>query len=184
MQRSGFFFMAAPVRGHDPRHSQRATQEGRCPRPRGVRWPKKWCLRQLSCRWPDCGLVFYICNSCYRRQAYCGDIRAGIKRGGNSCGSPTSATGGPRKRGSITATANGSTGERCRLKVRDRSYFRRQWHIGQDRGASREKREGARRWRNDLQDRPRFERLPRRRPARLHAVRARRARGSKADPAQ
>ena len=29
-------------------------------------------LRQLSCRWPDCGLVFYICNSCYRRQAYCG----------------------------------------------------------------------------------------------------------------
>ena len=30
-------------------------------------------LRQLFCRWPHCGLVFYICNSCYRRQVYCGD---------------------------------------------------------------------------------------------------------------
>ena len=33
---------------------------------------KEVVLRQLTCRWPDCGLVFYICNSCYRRQAYCG----------------------------------------------------------------------------------------------------------------
>ena len=30
-------------------------------------------LRQLSCRGAGCGLVFYICNSCYRRQGYCGD---------------------------------------------------------------------------------------------------------------
>ena len=30
-------------------------------------------LRQLSCRWPGCGLVFYICNSCYRGHRYCGD---------------------------------------------------------------------------------------------------------------
>ena len=30
-------------------------------------------LRQLTCRWPDCGLVFYICSSCYRGQVYCGD---------------------------------------------------------------------------------------------------------------
>ena len=30
-------------------------------------------LRRLSCRWPGCGLVFYICNSCYRGQAYCGE---------------------------------------------------------------------------------------------------------------
>ena len=29
-------------------------------------------LRQLYCHWPGCGLVFYICNACYRRQAYCG----------------------------------------------------------------------------------------------------------------
>ena len=35
---------------------------------------KEVVLRQLTCRWPDCGLVFYICNSCYRRQCYCGDI--------------------------------------------------------------------------------------------------------------
>ena len=34
---------------------------------------RKVVLRRLTCRWPDCGLVFYICNSCYRRQAYCGD---------------------------------------------------------------------------------------------------------------
>ena len=30
-------------------------------------------LRRLTCRWPGCGLVFYICSSCYRRQVYCGD---------------------------------------------------------------------------------------------------------------
>ena len=30
-------------------------------------------LRQLFCRWPGCGLVFYICNSCYRGHRYCGD---------------------------------------------------------------------------------------------------------------
>ena len=35
---------------------------------------KEVVLRRLTCRWPDCGLVFYICNSCYRRQAYCGDV--------------------------------------------------------------------------------------------------------------
>ena len=35
---------------------------------------KEVVLRELSCRWPGCGLVFYICNSCYRRQAYCGDM--------------------------------------------------------------------------------------------------------------
>jgi len=35
---------------------------------------KEVVLRQLTCGWPDCRLVFYICNSCYRRQAYCGDV--------------------------------------------------------------------------------------------------------------
>ena len=30
-------------------------------------------LRQLSCRRPGCGLVFYICSSCYRGHRYCGD---------------------------------------------------------------------------------------------------------------
>ena len=35
---------------------------------------RKVVLRQLTCRWPDCGLVFYICNSCYRGHRYCGDI--------------------------------------------------------------------------------------------------------------
>ena len=34
---------------------------------------RKVVLRQLTCRWPDCGLVFYICNSCYRGHRYCGD---------------------------------------------------------------------------------------------------------------
>ena len=34
---------------------------------------KEVVLRRLTCRWPDCGLVFYICNSCYRGQVYCGD---------------------------------------------------------------------------------------------------------------
>ena len=29
-------------------------------------------LRRLICRWPGCGLVFYICNSCYRGHRYCG----------------------------------------------------------------------------------------------------------------
>ena len=33
---------------------------------------KEVVLRQLSCRWPDCGLVFYICNSCFRGHRYCG----------------------------------------------------------------------------------------------------------------
>ena len=28
---------------------------------------------KLFCRGADCGAVFYICGSCYRRQAYCGD---------------------------------------------------------------------------------------------------------------
>ena len=30
-------------------------------------------LRQLFCGGAGCGLVFYICSSCYRRQVYCGD---------------------------------------------------------------------------------------------------------------
>ena len=30
-------------------------------------------LRQLFCGGSGCGLVFYICSSCYRRQVYCGD---------------------------------------------------------------------------------------------------------------
>ena len=29
-------------------------------------------LRRLTCNWPGCGLVFYICNSCYRGHRYCG----------------------------------------------------------------------------------------------------------------
>ena len=29
-------------------------------------------LRRLTCRWPDCGATFYICNSCYRGHRYCG----------------------------------------------------------------------------------------------------------------
>ena len=29
-------------------------------------------LRQLTCCWPDCGATFYICNSCYRGHRYCG----------------------------------------------------------------------------------------------------------------
>ena len=33
---------------------------------------KEVVLRRLTCNWPDCGLVFYICNSCYRGQVYCG----------------------------------------------------------------------------------------------------------------
>ncbi len=30
-------------------------------------------LRRLFCRGPGCGAIFYICRSCYRGQAYCGD---------------------------------------------------------------------------------------------------------------
>ena len=33
---------------------------------------KEVVLRRLTCHWPDCGLVFYICNSCYRGHRYCG----------------------------------------------------------------------------------------------------------------
>lgn len=29
--------------------------------------------RQLFCRGPGCGAMFYICRSCYRGQVYCGD---------------------------------------------------------------------------------------------------------------
>ena len=29
--------------------------------------------RQLFCRGPGCGVMFYICNSCYRGQVYCRD---------------------------------------------------------------------------------------------------------------
>ena len=30
-------------------------------------------LRQLFCRGTDCGEMFFICQSCYRGQVYCGD---------------------------------------------------------------------------------------------------------------
>ena len=30
-------------------------------------------LRRLFCRGSGCGAMFYICNSCYRGQVYCGD---------------------------------------------------------------------------------------------------------------
>ena len=30
-------------------------------------------LRQLFCRGTDCGVMFFICQSCYRGQVYCGD---------------------------------------------------------------------------------------------------------------
>ena len=29
--------------------------------------------RELSCQGSGCGVMFYICGSCYRGQAYCGD---------------------------------------------------------------------------------------------------------------
>ena len=31
-------------------------------------------FRQLFCRAVDCGVMFFICHSCYRGQAYCGDV--------------------------------------------------------------------------------------------------------------
>ncbi len=31
-------------------------------------------LRQLFCRGLDCGVMFFICRSCYRGQVYCGDV--------------------------------------------------------------------------------------------------------------
>ena len=34
---------------------------------------KEVVLRQLFCGGAGCGLMFYICSSCYRRQVYCGD---------------------------------------------------------------------------------------------------------------
>ena len=62
-------------------------------------------LRQLSCRWPGCGLVFYICNSCYRGHRYCGD-RCRKKEREQRRG-PTSDTSKAGRDGSITATGNG-----------------------------------------------------------------------------
>ena len=38
---------------------------------RGVASKVLW--RQLFCRGPGCGAMFYICRSCYRGQVYCGD---------------------------------------------------------------------------------------------------------------
>ena len=34
---------------------------------------KEVVFRQLFCRGSGCGVMFYICGSCYRGQAYCGD---------------------------------------------------------------------------------------------------------------
>ncbi len=34
---------------------------------------REFVLRQLFCRGSDCGVMFFICRSCYRGQVYCGD---------------------------------------------------------------------------------------------------------------
>ena len=45
---------------------------------RGVASKLLW--RQLFCRGPGCGAMFYICRSCYRGQVYCGDCANGSSR--------------------------------------------------------------------------------------------------------
>ena len=47
-------------------------------------------LRQLFCRGSDCGVMFFICRSCYRGQVYCGDgcrhrMRREQRRRANRC---------------------------------------------------------------------------------------------------
>ena len=65
---------------------------------------------QLFCRGSGCGVMFYICHSCYRGQVYCGErCRPDERR--NKMRPPTGNTRTARKDGSITGTGNGSTGK-------------------------------------------------------------------------
>ena len=95
-------------------------------------------LRQLTCRWPDCGLVFYICNSCYRGHRLLRGHLPKESADGNSGGEPTIRyqLESPEVLRRSPCQRQREYRERCRLKARERSYFRRQWPIGQHRGAS------------------------------------------------
>ena len=114
-------------------------------------------LRRLSCRWPGCGLVFYICSSCYRGHRYCGDrcrkkARREQRRRANQR-HQQSREGRLDHRDRQRAYR-----ERCRRRVTD--------HTSAGKGRSGKIVESARETgrstplAEELQDRTRFERLP------------------------
>ena len=114
-------------------------------------------LRQLSCRGAGCGLVFYICNSCYRRQAYCGDMCRDKARGEQLRLANQRYQEDPEVRGDHCQRQR-EYRERCRLRcVTD--------HTSADKGRSVKIVEPVKETgrstplAEELQDRPRFKRL-------------------------
>ena len=115
-------------------------------------------LRRLFCRGSGCGAMFYICSSCYRGQVYCGD-RCRQKA---------------RRQQRRLANRRYQQSEEARLDHRDRQRDYRQRcrlrgvtdHTSAGNGRSGKIGEPARETgrstplAEELQDRPRFERLP------------------------
>ena len=115
-------------------------------------------LRRLFCRGSGCGLVFYICNSCYRGQVYCGDGCRHRMRREQRC----------------RANRRYQQSEEARLDHRDRQRDYRERcrlrrvtdHTSAGKGRSVKIVEPVRETRRstplaeELQDRPRFEWLP------------------------
>ena len=90
-------------------------------------------FRRLFCRGSGCGVMFYICRSCYRGQAYCGDECRGRMRREQK----------RRAKRRHQQSREGRLDHRDRQRAyreplppraRDGSYFRRQRSIGQHRG--------------------------------------------------
>ena len=151
----GVFFMADPVRGHD--HSKaRVPQQSSCPHPCGVRWPETWC-------YGSCTAVGRVAGWCFTSAVPATGDRstagtdAGGKRAGNNGGPPTDDTSTAGRDVSITATASGPTGNAADRRVTDHTSagMGRSGNIVEpvkETGMSTPLAE-------ELQDRPRFERL-------------------------
>ena len=127
-------------------------------------------FRQLFCRGSGCGVMFYICGSCYRGQAYCGDGCRGRMRREQK----------RRARRRHQQSREGRLDHRDRQRAyRERCRLRRVTdHTSADSGRSGNI--GAT-WTETgmstplaekFQDRPRFGGPPSRHPNRLHRVRA------------
>ena len=84
---------------------------------------------KLFCRGSGCGVMFYICGSCYRGQVYCGDelpeaeMQTANRHRQRQTGNTRTKLG---KDGSITGTGSGPTGHGCRLRRVTDAYFPRQ----------------------------------------------------------
>ena len=115
-------------------------------------------FRQLFCRGSGCGVMFYICGSCYRGQVYCGDRVPRPDETPTEAARQPPLPAGPGGSGRSLPAPAEIPGP-VPPPARDRSYFRRSCSIRQhQRALGGNGNQPVRGWRG-FHDRPRLERL-------------------------